>query len=115
MVERLGLCDLGADSGQHHLRPEQPRRLRGADERVRDLGVHDLHPSDIEDRHRRAPGGDAVEERLQDLLRPRGVDRADQRDGDHLVGDGNEGRAELTERGPLRLDYLRLQAYSSGV
>ena len=44
------LRDLGPDPRQDDLGAQEPRRVRRADERVRDLGVHDRDARDVEDR-----------------------------------------------------------------
>ncbi len=103
------LRHLRLDAGQDHLRPQQPHRLRSAHQRIGDLRIDHLHPGDVDNRHVRVMGGDPFEQGVDDLLRPRAVDGADQRHNHGCVADRNERGGEFADGGALRVDHLLLK------
>src|SRR5262245_11789844 len=79
------LRDLRPDAADDALRANEPGRGHGLEEMLGHQGVDRRHPGDVDHRDGRTGVDDLLQQRLHHDLRPRAVERADEREGEDPV------------------------------
>src|SRR5262249_42169173 len=100
------LCDLGPYAADDALRPHEARRRHGLQQVLGDQRVDGGHPGDVDDRDARAGLDDLLEQALHDDLRPRAVERTDQRKPEDAVPQLDDGSRQLEHLLLLAADPL---------
>src|SRR5215471_9605335 len=79
------LRDLRADAADYAIGPHQPGRGHGLEQVLRHQRVHRRHSGDVNDGYACAGLDDLLQQALHHHLRPRAVERADQRQGENAL------------------------------
>ena len=100
------LRDLRPDAADDALGAHQARRRDGLQEMLRHQRVDGRHAGDVDDRDAGAGVDDLLEQALHHDLRPRAVERADQRQREDAVPELDDRRRELQHLLLLARDQL---------
>jgi hypothetical protein len=84
--------------------------LGGGNQRIGDLAIDHWYAGDIQNGDLRAIVGDAMQERVQELLDALRLNRANQRHYHDTLADRNQARRDFHHRGVLSADRLFLRA-----
>src|SRR2546421_3261059 len=89
------LCDLWPDAADDAVGAHQPRRRHRLEQVLGDQRVHGGHAGDVDDSDGGARLDDAAEQILHHHLRPRAVQRSDERQAEHALPELDDRRGQL--------------------